>query len=106
ASGFAAGVPQIVLQGTVNLPQTQMLHYTVGSTDDPTQYLISSTYDTYDGTRTWSQSPTNSQNFEADVPLPAPSASDLLDTYNITIDNVTPNVRSLAAPGVLAATFS
>ncbi len=105
--GFAPGSDSIVLVGSVNLPQTEIMHYTVGGSDDPTQYLASATYDTYDGVKTWGQSATNSHDYVADEALPAPSPSDLMDTYNITLDDVSPNVRAaLFAPGAVASTFS
>jgi len=43
------------LRGTVSLPNTKILHYTLPHpADDGSQYLITETYDSYDGVASWS----------------------------------------------------
>lgn len=86
------------LTGTVNLPTTIELHYR--TTGDPSQYLLTQTYDTYDGKNTWhASSNTTSQRYAKDT-LQQPTLPDApytTTTYVITLDQ--PQGSRLFAPG-------
>jgi transglutaminase-like putative cysteine protease len=96
------------LRGTVNLPNTKILHYTLGHpTDDGSQYLITETYDSYDGVASWSSTIGQQRTARANQLMPASSADTKIDTYAITFDNVPQGGESyLFAPGAEAARFS
>ncbi|MBF6591917.1 MAG: transglutaminase domain-containing protein, partial [Ktedonobacterales bacterium] len=100
--------PSLRLVGTVDLPNVAILHYTLpsGSTD-PTQYLITQTFDTYDGANTWSQSLTQETPYESNQLEPAPSPFSTVDTYQISFDRV-PQLgeQYIFAPGTAPAQFS
>ncbi|MFI5272518.1 MAG: DUF3488 and DUF4129 domain-containing transglutaminase family protein [Ktedonobacterales bacterium] len=56
----------VVLQGKVTLPKTVILRYTLPiSTDDPTQYLMTQSYDTYNGTNQWTNQSTQAESYKA-----------------------------------------
>ncbi|MGZ3676946.1 MAG: transglutaminase TgpA family protein [Ktedonobacterales bacterium] len=93
ANGNAGGVfgGGLQITGSVNLSPAVQLHYqTTTSTDDPSQYLMTQTYDTYDGKNTWhTSSNTTSQRYAKDTPQEPtlPSAPYTATTYVITLDN-------------------
>jgi hypothetical protein len=58
--GFFGG--NLQLKGDVDLPTTEIFRYT---STDPSEYLITQTYDTYDGHGNWSQSLTQAHNYAA-----------------------------------------
>lgn len=96
------------LRGTVSLPTTKILHYTTPqSSDDASQYLITETYDSYDGVASWTSTSGQQNTAKANVLLPGSSSDDRLNTYAITFDNVPAGGQSyLFAPGVEAARFN
>lgn len=106
STGFFGGSLKLV--GTVNLPETVVLTYTVPNANfDYSQYLVTETFDTYDGTSTWSQSTTQQATFRGNQIEPAPSTATQLDQYNITLDQLpTSGQLYLFAPGVVPASFS
>src|SRR5579875_447252 len=108
SNAFFSGSLQLV--GTVNLPNVQILHYRLlNAQDDPTQYLITTAYDTYNGLNTWTQSSTERQLYGAGQFQPGsiPSAVYHLDTYAITMDQTPSNGDSyIFVPGSEAAIFN
>lgn len=97
------------LVGNVDLPNTVQLHYTVGNTlqNDPTQYLITEAYSTYDGVSQWTRGQTVDQVLGPNQTNQASTAASRVDTYRIFID-AAPNggQRNLFAPGSSAASFT
>lgn len=89
------------LTGNANLRNVAMLHYQTTSTaDDPSQYLMTQTYDTYDGKNTWHASAnTSSQRYAKDIiqEPTLPTAPYTTTTYVITLD--WPHGSNLFAPG-------
>lgn len=89
------------LTGSVNLPTTVELHYTPsGAGDDISQYLMTQTYDTYDGKNTWhASSNTSIQRYAKDViqQPTLPTAPYNATTYVITLDQ--PQSNRLFSPG-------
>lgn len=89
------------LTGSVNLPNVVELHYrTTATSDDPSQYLMTQTYDTYDGKNTWhASSNTSTQRYAQGIlQLPTlPGAPSNTTTYVITLDQ--PQGSRLFAPG-------
>lgn len=79
----------LVLTGSVNLPTTVELEYrTPTSTDDPFQYLMTQTYDTFDGHNAWRASAnTSTQRYAQDViqEPTLPDAPYATTTYVITV---------------------
>jgi transglutaminase-like putative cysteine protease len=104
--GFFGGSLKLV--GTVNLPNTVFLHYSVPSLgDDFTQYLVTETYDTYDNNSLWTQSSTTAQHYDTSALEPPPSNSTIIDTYQISLDQTpTGGEYFLFAPGTVPASFS
>jgi len=96
------------LQGTVHLPDSVILRYKVPATnDDPTQYLVSQTFDTYNGSNAWTMSAANVLRYDAGASQP-PSADPSAvqpDTYNVTFAAVPAN-NHLFAPGSEAQSFN
>ena len=89
------------LTGSANLPNVVELQYRPAtSTDDPYQYLMTQTYDTYDGKNTWhASSNTTPQRYTKDVTqqptlLGAPYTT---TTYVITLQQ--PQGNRLFSPG-------
>lgn len=99
----------LALVGNVNLPQTQILHYTVTNSvsNDPTQYLITEAFSTYDGIDNWTRGQTIDQSYAAGQLQPASTSAYHLDTYKVTFD-ATPagGERFILSPGSSAANFS
>jgi transglutaminase-like putative cysteine protease len=93
------------LRGTVNLPTTKILHYTTPHTsDDASQYLITETYDSYDGVASWTSTSGQQVGAKANTLLPPSSADSRVNSYAITFDTVPPGGESyLFAPGSEAA---
>ena len=95
------------LTGTVNLPTTVELHYTPsGAGDDISQYLMTQTYDTYDGKNTWrASSNTSTQRYARGVVQEPtlPTAPYNATTYVITLDQ--PQSNRLFTPGSEPQTF-
>jgi transglutaminase-like putative cysteine protease len=96
------------LRGTVVLPNTKILHYTLPhNSDDGTQYLITETYDSYDGVASWTSTTGQQLGAKANQVIPPSSGQTSVDTYAITFDNVpTGGQQYLFAPGSEAARFS
>lgn len=96
------------LRGTNNLPTTKILHYTLPHpADDGSQYLITETYDSYDGVATWTSTTGQQVGAPANKILPASTSDSKIDTYAITFDSVPAGGESyLFAPGSEAARFS
>lgn len=96
------------LQSKVNLPDTEVLHYQLSSPgSDGSQFLITQTYDTYDGTSQWSSTQGQEENANPGIALPSSSEYVSQDSYIITFDDTPPNGQiSLFAPGSEAAGFS
>lgn len=95
------------LTGTVNLPTTVELQYTPsGAGDDISQYLMTQTYDTYDGKNTWhASSNTSTQRYAKGViqQPTLPTAPYNATTYVITLDQ--PQGNRLFTPGSEPQTF-
>lgn len=108
-SGLSFFSSNLALVGNVNLPQTQILHYTVTNsvTNDPTQYLITEAFSTYDGIDNWTRGQTIDQNYSPGQLQPASTSAFHLDTYKVTFD-ATPagGERFILSPGSSAASFS
>jgi transglutaminase-like putative cysteine protease len=83
------------LKGTVDLSNSEILRY---ASDDPTQYLIAQTFDTYEEPGTWSQSLTSTETFKANAVYPAPSDSEQTINQTIYLTNYS-GQRSLFAAG-------
>lgn len=101
--------PNLILLGNVNLPQTQILHYTVDNPlqNDPTQYLVTETFSNYDGVSEWSRGQTIDQNYNANQPLLGSTDMYRPDVYHITFDVVpTGGEKYIFAPGSSAEAFS
>ena len=96
------------LRGTVNLPTTKILHYTTPhTTDDASQYLVTETYDSYDGIASWTSTSGQQVGAKANTLLPASSADSRVNSYDITFDAVPPGGESyLFAPGSEATRFN
>lgn len=96
------------LRGTVNLPNIKILHYTLPHpADDGSQYLITQTYDSYDGIANWTSTIGQQKNARANELLAGSTTTSKVDTYAITFDNVPAGGQSyLFAPGSQAASFS
>ncbi|MEO7001036.1 MAG: transglutaminase domain-containing protein [Ktedonobacterales bacterium] len=98
------------LQGSVNLPNVQVLHYHVGSSGagDAQQYLITQAFDSYNGSNTWTNSTiAQTTSYQANQTQPASSQTHHTDVYDITFD-LTPigGEQYIFAPGSEAASFS
>ncbi len=93
------------LKGSVTLTNTQVLHYTLPNPgDDPHQYLITQTFDTYNGQNIWSASQTQVQSYAANG-VQTPSTQQFrVNSYTITLDN--PPGGHLFAPGDESASFT
>jgi hypothetical protein len=98
--GVAFGTT-VHLVGSVDLPDTQVLHYTTA--DDSSQYLATQSFDTYDGKSTWTQSQTEAQQYDAQQTLPPSSPTIKVVKpvgYTITFDAVDGNgQQGLLTPG-------
>jgi transglutaminase-like putative cysteine protease len=96
------------LVGKVDLPNTKILHYTLPHpNDDASQYLITETYDSYDGHASWTSTPGQQVGARANNQLPSSTSNYKTDTYAITFDNVPLGGESyLFAPGSEAASFN
>ena len=98
------------LHGSVNLPNVQVLHYRVSSAgaSDAQQYLITQTFDTYNDSRTWTDSSVSqTTSYQANQTQPASSQLHHIDIYDITFD-LTPagGEQYIFAPGTEAEAFS
>ena len=105
-SFFSSNLP---LVGNVDLPSTQILHYTITNPlqNDPSQYLITETFSNYDGLDNWTRAQTTDQSYAAKQSQPASTNSYQLDTYSIIFDAVPAGgERYILAPGSSAASFS
>ena len=99
----------LALVGNVNLPQTQVLHYTISNPlqNDPSQYLITEAFSTYDGIDSWTRGQTTDQPYASRQTQPASTSAYHLDTYNVVFDATpTGGERFILAPGSSAAAFS
>ncbi|HEU5348683.1 MAG TPA: transglutaminase domain-containing protein, partial [Ktedonobacterales bacterium] len=96
------------LRGTVNLPSTKVMHYALlHPADDGSQYLITQTYDSYDGIANWTSTIGQQVGARANQLLPGSTTENKIDTYAITFDNVPAGGESfLFAPGSEAARFN
>lgn len=97
------------LVGSVNLPDTPILRYTlpVSTQADSSQYLITEVFSAYDGSRNWQRDQAVEQRFAATQVQPTSTNSYQLDTYRITfLATSSGGQRYIFAPGSSAATFS
>jgi transglutaminase-like putative cysteine protease len=99
----------LTLHGKVNLPSYTVLRYTLpSSTDDPQQYLMTETFDTYNGTNSWSSQLSQVTEYKPnDIESASPSvdASTLkTDAYDIVFQSVQGN--RLFSPGSEPASFN
>jgi transglutaminase-like putative cysteine protease len=83
------------LKGNVDLSNNEILRY---ASDDPTQYLIAQTFDTFDEPATWTQSLTSSETFKASALYPAPSDFERIINQTVYLTNYS-GQRSLFAAG-------
>lgn len=104
--GLLGGGLQLV--GTVNLPNVVILHYKpVTNKDDPTQYLMTDSYDAYNGRDSWSSSvPTQRTSYEANAvqPQSLSGAAAAITSYQITMQQTQGN--RVFTPGSEAQSFS
>ncbi|HEV8191413.1 MAG TPA: transglutaminase domain-containing protein, partial [Ktedonobacterales bacterium] len=99
------------LTSNVNLSHTQILHYSGGGPrDDPSQYLIAQTLNSYDGVRSWSATATASRLVAGNQSLKPSTAYARQNVYQVTFDvtwggagNASP---AIFAPGSEPASFS
>jgi hypothetical protein len=99
----------LTLVGTVNLPDTPVLSYTLpyATQADSSQYLITEMFSRYDGTGTWQRASAIEQSYAANQTLPASTTDNHLDTYRITfLATPTGGQRYIFAPGSDAAMFN
>ena len=89
-------------------PSTKILHYTLPHpADDGSQYLITETYDSYDGVASWSSTMGQQRSRSRQSANARLVGRHKVDTYAITFDNVPQGGESyLFAPGAEAARFS
>jgi len=119
ANGAGFFSANLNLVGEFNPTNTQILHYqTAQGTQsnpqaDPTQYLITQAFDTYDGQHSWEPSPATTQRpYDINQVLPQSSqGSDFrYDTYDITLDTPATTANgggsNIFAPGGEGAIFS
>lgn len=95
------------LRGSVNLPTNVILRYKLPNAgDDPSQYLITETFDTYNGNNTWTSTPTQTVSFQPSESLPTSNPAVPLKTnsYQI-IYSVIPSGTHVFAPGTEAQSF-
>lgn len=95
------------LTGTVNLPDTVILRYTVppNAGNDSAQYLVTRTLNIYNGQNSWSSSSTQTHAYGPNETQPPTSEAAHLNTYNITIVNSQAG-SPLFTPGDEAESFS
>ena len=86
------------LHGNVDLPNVEMFRYNIS---DPTQYLATQTYDTYDGRLNWTQSLTQAHGFAANATLPSSAPPDTVHvvTQAVYLTNISGGQKSLFAAG-------
>lgn len=105
-SFFSSNLP---LVGTVDLPSTQVLHYTVANPleNDPSQYLVTEAFSTYDGLDNWTRGQTTDHSYAANQTQPASTTIYHTDTYTIVFDAIPAGgERYILAPGSSAASYS
>jgi transglutaminase-like putative cysteine protease len=108
--GVLGCTSRLTLHGTVNLPGDTVLRYTVPrTTDDPPQYLMTETFDTYDGTSSWFSQPTQTTEYtasgiESTSPGVDPGAV-TTDTYDIVFESAQEG-NQLFSPGSEPKSFS
>ena len=94
------------LGGDPHLPNVEILHYSVTSSNDPTQYLATRVLNLYNGTNHWSASQTQVTPYGPNETQPSSIAGNVTtDTYKITLVRE-PGGSPLFAPGTEAAQFS
>ncbi|HKT38864.1 MAG TPA: transglutaminase domain-containing protein, partial [Ktedonobacterales bacterium] len=108
-NGYGFFGDSIKLQGKVTLPKDVILRYTVPTTGDGLQYLMTETYDTYDSaTNTWTNTQTQANNYKTgDVEPLSPGVDEAnykTDTYAIVFSYV--QGGHLFSPGSEPVTFS
>ncbi len=99
------------LTSNVLLSHTQILHYNGGGeTDDPSQYLIAQTLNSYDGQRSWSSTTSQSRLVPGNQSLKPSNPFERQNVYQVTFDvgwggtgNASP---AIFAPGSEPASFS
>lgn len=95
------------LVGSVDLPDTEVLHYTPGSEGDATQYLLTDTFDHYDGTSIWSATPGKVINYAPNQIQPPSGSGVKTVTYSVTYDAMGGGGQTnLFVPGAEAASFN
>jgi transglutaminase-like putative cysteine protease len=95
-NGIGVFTTNLQLVGDVHLPTTEILRYT---SDDPQEYLITQTLDTYDGHGNWTQSLTQAQHFDAGAQLPHSSDAERISKQTVILSAVSPSQRNLFAAG-------
>jgi transglutaminase-like putative cysteine protease len=90
------------LQGSVSLPSTEVLRYT---STDPDQYLITQTYDNYDGHATWTQSLTQAHNYASYQEYPDVTTAHRTASQTIDLTGIGNGAHNLFAAGT-PETFS
>lgn len=97
-NGLSLFSDTLQLRGNVDLPSTEIFRYNIS---DPTQYLVTQTYDTYDGRLNWSQSVTQSHGYDANATLPssAPLSTVHTVTQTVYLTNIGNGQRTLFAAG-------
>lgn len=97
------------LVGTVNLPDTPILRYTLPNIlhADASEYLVTEAFSTYDGIGNWQRDQAIPEDFAPNQPLTPSPTSTQPDIYRVTF-LVTPTggQRFIFAPGSGAASFS
>jgi hypothetical protein len=94
--GFGFFSQNLQLQGNIDLPNTEVLRY-IG--EDPQEYLITQTYDTYDGRALWTQSLTQTQSYPANAFLPSSSTDTRLSNLTVYLTNIGSGGRGIFANG-------
>lgn len=95
-NGVGIFTTNLQLVGDVHLPTTEILRYT---SDDPQEYLLTQTLDTYDGHGTWTQSLTRARSYGAGTLLPHSSDAARISKQTVVLSAVSPNQRNLFAAG-------
>jgi transglutaminase-like putative cysteine protease len=96
----------LTLSSSVTLPDVPVLQYTTPTVnDDPTQYLVTETFDSYNGQNQWSSSNVSTTTYAPNVPQPSTTIYAKANNYKITIIRAMDG-NHLFAPGDEAAQFS
>jgi transglutaminase-like putative cysteine protease len=107
SNGFNFFGTDLQLAGSVSLPNTVILRYTLPAAlnGDASQYLITGVFTTYDGQNRWSRPTTDQTVNKAGTILPPSTQYETTDTYAITLVNP-PNGQHIFVPGTEPASFT